>query len=54
MLAGIASGRPLRQVADEMGISIQTFTTHRREVYRKLNVHTAVQAAKLAMNMKLG
>jgi DNA-binding NarL/FixJ family response regulator len=44
VLAGIASGRAHKQVAAEMGISYQTLCAHRKEVYRRLGIHSQTEA----------
>lgn len=49
VLAGIASGRPRKQVADEMGISYATFKTHCVAVYQRLKINTTVEATRVAI-----
>lgn len=51
VLAGIASGRPHKQIADEMGISYQTFCTHRKDVYKRLGIHSETEAVRVAASL---
>lgn len=49
VLAAVASGRPRKQLADEMGITPRTFECHCFEIYRRLNVSSAIEATRVAV-----
>lgn len=48
VLALIASGLPMRQIAASLGISVLTAQTHRRNIMRKLGLHTSTQLSRFA------
>jgi DNA-binding NarL/FixJ family response regulator len=51
VLAGIASGRPHKQVADEMGLTYATFQTYRKRLYVSLGIHSEVEATRMAVGL---
>lgn len=48
-LRGLASGRPRKQIAGEMGIHETTLATHLKSVYEKLGVNSEVEAVRVAV-----
>lgn len=48
-LRGLASGRPRKQVADEMGIHEGTLKKHLEAVYQKLGVNSGIEAVRVAI-----
>jgi DNA-binding NarL/FixJ family response regulator len=40
----LAKGHPYKQMADTMGISVETMRTHIRHTYEKLHVHSRIEA----------
>lgn len=53
ILTLVAQGFSSNEVAGKVSISEQTVTTHMKNIYRKLNVHTRVQAVASAKNQGL-
>ena len=53
ILTLIANGFSSQEVASKISISEQTVTTHMKNIYRKLNVHTRSQAVASAKNQGL-
>lgn len=51
VLVGIASGKAHKQVASALGITYQTLCTHRRELYRRLGIHSQTEAVRVAVRM---
>ena len=45
----IADGKTLKEVANDLYISYQTVATHRSQIMKKLDIHTDVELAKLAI-----
>jgi DNA-binding NarL/FixJ family response regulator len=45
----IAEGRPNKQVADELGISIKTVEKHRQSMMQKLNIHDVAGLTRYAI-----
>lgn len=43
----VASGRPNKLIADELGISVRTVEVHRARVFEKMDVKSAVELANL-------
>lgn len=43
----VASGRPNKLIADELGISVRTVEVHRSRVFEKMDVKSAVELANL-------
>ena len=41
------------QVADQLGVSLHTVTSHVKNAYRKLEVHSAAAAVMRAMELRL-
>ncbi len=53
ILSLVARGYKSQEIAHEISISEQTVTTHMKNIYRKLNVHTRMQAVTSAKNQGL-
>jgi DNA-binding CsgD family transcriptional regulator len=49
----LARGRTYARAAAELGMSTHTVTTHVRNAYRKLDVHTAAAAVMRAVELRL-
>ncbi len=49
VLRGLVQGRAYKQVAHELGISLDTVRSHIRNVYRKLQVHSVAEAVSRAI-----
>ena len=49
----IAEGHSNKEVADRLGISVRTAETHRLNVMRKLNVHTASDLTRYAIRNQM-
>jgi len=49
----LGSGFSYEQVAEELGISPHTVVTHIKNLYRKLDVHTAAVAVMRAVQLRL-
>lgn len=49
IVKAIAKGMTTKEIADERFSSIHTITTHRKNIFRKLNVNTAHEAIKYAI-----
>lgn len=52
VLSLIARGRTYSQVADALGVSAHTVATHIKNLYRKLEVHSAVGAVMRAIELQ--
>jgi DNA-binding CsgD family transcriptional regulator len=53
VLALIAAGCTYSQTAERLGISLHTVTTHIKNMYRKLDVHSAAAAVMRAVQLQL-
>lgn len=53
IMAALRGGRPTKQIAQGMSISVYTVNQHLRSIYRKLNVHNRTEAVNLAHMSKL-
>ena len=53
VLRSLVAGNAYKQVAAELGISIDTVRTHIRHIYRKLQVHSVAEAATKALRAGL-
>ena len=53
VLRGLVRGLAYKQVADTLGISIDTVRTHIRAIYRKLQVHSVAEAVGRAIRGRL-
>lgn len=53
VLKGLVRGMAYQQVADSLGISIETVRTHVRNVYGKLQVHSVAEAVSYAIRNRL-
>jgi LuxR family maltose regulon positive regulatory protein len=49
----VAAGKPNRQIAKELFVSVGTVKTHVNNFYRKLDVHSRTQAVVRARELKL-
>lgn len=46
----IAEGKNTKTIALDLGISVKTVETHRRQIMRKLNIHSVAELTKYAIN----
>ena len=53
VLRCLCEGRSYKQVADDLGVSIDTVRTHIRRLYRSLRVHSVSEAVSRALREKL-
>ena len=53
VLRALTRGLAYKQVADELGISIDTVRSHIRSIYEKLQVHSATEAVSRALRDRL-
>jgi DNA-binding NarL/FixJ family response regulator len=53
VLRGLVQGLAYKQVADQLGISLDTVRTHIRGMYRKLQVHSVAEAVSRAVRERL-
>jgi two-component system, NarL family, nitrate/nitrite response regulator NarL len=53
LLTNIASGLSYAECAERMGVALSTVQTHIRSLYRKLEVHSQIQAVSKARNQGL-
>ena len=53
VLQMIAAGRSNKEVARELGISVRTVDTHRTRIMRKLDVHSAAELVRHALDQGL-
>jgi DNA-binding NarL/FixJ family response regulator len=49
----LARGRTYEQVGDELGVSLHTVASHVKNIYRKLEVHSARAAVWRALELRL-
>ena len=49
IIKAIAQGKTTKEIAEERFSSIHTITTHRKNIFRKLDVNTAHEAIKYAI-----
>ncbi|TAE40317.1 MAG: DNA-binding response regulator [Runella slithyformis] len=49
----ITAGRTTNQIATQLFVSVRTVETHRKNIYRKLGVHTNVELTNRAQKMSL-
>jgi two-component system, NarL family, response regulator LiaR len=54
VLAGMAEGKRGRQIAEELMISTETVRTHTRSIFSKLDVHSRLEAVRVARAAGLG
>jgi len=50
---GLAGGGPAGSLAVTLGVSLNTVTSHVKNAYRKLDVHTAAAAVMRAVELQL-
>ena len=53
IVRAIAQGKKTKEIAEERFLSIHTVTTHRKNIFRKLNVNTAHEVVKYALRAGL-
>jgi DNA-binding NarL/FixJ family response regulator len=53
VLQSLVKGLSYKQVADQLGVSLDTIRTHIRGIYRKLQVHSAAEAVARAIRDRL-
>jgi DNA-binding NarL/FixJ family response regulator len=53
MLRGVAQGKTTKEIAYERYSSIHTVNTHKKNIFRKLQVNTAHEAVKYAFRAGL-
>lgn len=53
VLRGLVRGLAYKQVAGELGVSLDTVRTHIRGIYRKLQVHSVAEAVSRALRSRL-
>ena len=54
VLSGLVGGRSYKQIAADLGVSIDTVRTYIRSLYRKLDVHSATEAIVRALALAGG
>lgn len=54
VLARIADGLSYKEVATELGMAFKTACRHQVAIYRKLQVHSAVQATRVFLAANTG
>lgn len=52
VLTLLAQGYLIKEIADRMGISVQTVNTYNRRIYEKLHVHSRSQATAVYANLQ--
>jgi DNA-binding CsgD family transcriptional regulator len=53
IVKAIAQGKTTKEIAEERFSSVHTITTHRKNIFRKLNVNTAHEVIKYALRAGL-
>lgn len=53
IIKGIAQGKTTKEIAAERFSSVHTVTTHRKNIFRKLNINTAHEATRYALRAGL-
>lgn len=53
VVRGVVSGMANKEIADQMNISVYTVLTHRRNIARKLNIHSSIALAIYAISNKI-
>lgn len=53
VVRGVVSGLANKEIADQMNISVYTVLTHRRNIAKKLNIHSSIALAIYAISNKL-
>ena len=47
------SGKSLKEIADDLSISVQTVSTHRARIFKKMGLHTSAELIRYALENKL-
>jgi two-component system NarL family response regulator len=50
----ICAGRTSREVAEELGLSVNTVETHRRHIIGKLDLHSTAELVRYAIRHGIG
>lgn len=53
VLALVASGKSSKEIANHLGVTFKTVTTHRYRLLRKLDVHNTADLTRIAIKMGL-
>ena len=53
VLKAIASGKPRKQVADELGVTQGTLRIHVQNIFSRLNIHSITEAIRHAARLSL-
>ncbi len=53
VVRGVVSGLANKEIADQLNISVYTVLTHRRNIARKLNIHSSIALTIYAISNKL-
>lgn len=53
IVRGVVSGLANKEIADRLNISVYTVLTHRRNISRKLNIHSSIALAIYAISNKI-
>ncbi|MDR0686810.1 MAG: response regulator transcription factor [Dysgonamonadaceae bacterium] len=53
ILKQIAIGKSVKDIADERSVSVHTITTHKKNIFRKIEVNTTFEASKYALRSGL-
>jgi DNA-binding CsgD family transcriptional regulator len=48
-----ASGKSLKEIGDKLSISVQTVSTHRMRILKKMGLHTSAELIRYVMENEL-